>query len=149
MFDFPVVIFVEESEDLSEVLRLFLEQLVENVEFSPFDFVILVKVIGFQKNSLELRLLEAFQVLGVGRSFNVTSAFLHHLQDFIEETLPVLGVRNSESSLRSALLPYYLNSLVSFLPSYSGQVLNSFISLRVMMPSSSLSMILRKDLVKF
>lgn len=67
----------------------------------------------------------------------------------MEENLPALGVRNSESSLRSALLPYYLNSLISFLPSYSGHALNSFISLRVMTPSSSLSMILRKDLVKF
>jgi hypothetical protein len=39
--------------------------------------------------------------------------------------------------------------LANFFPSYSGQALNSFISLVVMIPSSSLSMILRKDLLKF
>lgn len=84
-----------------------------------------------------------------GGSFDVSSTFLDHLEDYIRRKLPALGVRNSESSLRSALLPYSLNSRVNFLPSYSGQVLNSFISLLVMMPSLSLSMIRRKDLLKF
>jgi hypothetical protein len=122
---------------------------VEDVVLGPLDLLVPVEVVGLQELLLDLCLVEVLQMLGVGGSLDVSCAFLHHLEHYLKRALPILGVRNSESSLRSARLPYSLNSFMSFLPSYSGQALKSFISLRVMMPSSSLSMILRKDLVKF
>lgn len=147
--DFPVVVLVEEAEDLSEVFGLFLEELSGDMEFSPFDFVVVIEIEGFKEFLLNFFTVEVLQVVGVGGSFNVSNAFLDHVEDCIDSSVPILGVRNSESSLRSARRPYSRNSLASFFPLYSGQMLNSFISLAVTIPSSSLSMILRKDLVKF
>lgn len=42
MFNDPVVVFVEESEDLPQVLRLFFEELVEYVELCPLDLIVFV-----------------------------------------------------------------------------------------------------------
>lgn len=81
VFDFPVMVFVEESEDLPEVLRLLFQELVENVEFSPFDFLVVVQIIGFQELLLQLGLLEVLEVFGVAGSLNVARAFLDHLED--------------------------------------------------------------------
>lgn len=81
VLDFPIMVFVEESEDLSEILRLLLEQLIEDVEFRPFDLLIVVQIIGLQKLSFELSFLETLEVLRVGSSFKVASTFLNHLQD--------------------------------------------------------------------
>lgn len=149
VFDLPVVVLIEKPEDLSQVFGLLLEELGEDVELGPLDLIIFVQIEGLEKFLLDLLAVEVLEVLGVSGGLDISSAFLHHFQNCIVSGLPSLGLRNSESSLRSALLPYSLNSLVNFFPSYSGQALNSFISLVVMMPSSSLSMILRKDLLKF
>ena len=149
VLDFPVVVFVEKPEDSCKVLGLLLEEMVENVEFCPLNLLVVVQVVGLQEFFFDLAFLEVLEVLGVGGSLDVSNAFLHHFHNYMESSLLILGFKNSDSSLRSALLPYSLNSLASFLPSYCGQALNSFISLSVSIPSSSLSMILRKDLVKF
>ena len=149
MLDLPVVVLIEKPENLSQVLGLLLEELREDVELGPLDLIILVQIESLKKLLLDLLTVEVLEVLRVSRTLDISSAFLHHFQNCIEWALPSLGLRNSESSLRSALLPYSLNSLANFFPSYSGQALNSFISLVVMIPSSSLSMILRKDLLKF
>ena len=45
MFDNPVVVLIEESENLSEVFAGFLEEVVEDVVFSPFNALVVVKVI--------------------------------------------------------------------------------------------------------
>lgn len=149
MFDDPIVVFVEETENGSEVLGLLLQKLVEDVELGPHNFFVTVKIISLKELFFDFCLVEVLQMFGVGGSLDVSCTFLDHLEHYIKRPLPNLGVRNSESSLRSALLPYSLNSFMSFFPSYSGQALKSFISLRVMIPSSSLSIILRKDFVKF
>jgi hypothetical protein len=146
MLDLPVVVLIEKPENLSQVFGLLLEELREDVELGPLDLIILVQIESLKKLLLDLLTVEVLQVLRVSGTLDISGALLHHLQNCIGCALPSLG---SESSLRSALLPYSLNSLANFFPSYSGQALNSFISLAVMIPSSSLSMILRKDLLKF
>ena len=135
MLDDPVVVLVEEPEDLPEVFGLLLQQVVEDIELSPLDFLVIVKIISTQKLLLDLSLVQVLEVVGVGGVLDVSGAFLDHLEHCIELPLPALGVRNVESSLRSAFLPYSLNSFMSFLPSYSGQALKAFISLSVRTPS--------------
>ncbi len=80
MFNFPVVILIEEAEDLTEVLRLLLQQLCEDVKLSPLNLAILVQIKGLQQLLLDLLTVQVLQVVGVSGSFNVTSALLHHLQ---------------------------------------------------------------------
>ena len=94
MLDLPVVILVEEPEDLPEVLGLLLEELVEDVELSPLDLVIIVEVIGLKQLLLHLLTVEVLEVLGVDGGLDVSNALLHHLQDCIKEGLPSLGLRN-------------------------------------------------------
>ena len=53
VLNFPVVVLIEKSEDLSDVLGLFLQKLVEDVEFSPFNLLIVVKIIGLQEYFLD------------------------------------------------------------------------------------------------
>lgn len=81
MFDLPVVVLVEESEDLSEVLRLLLEELVEDVEFSPSDLVIVVQIISLQQLLFDFLAVQVLQVIGVDDSVDVANALLDHLQD--------------------------------------------------------------------
>ena len=149
MRNLPVVIFIEESEDLSQVFRLLLQELICNVELCPFNLLIVVQIISLQQFLFDLISIELFQMFRISRSFNISHTFLNHLQHWIIQSIPDLGVRNSESSLRSALRPYSLNSLYSLFPWYSGQVLKFFISFSVMIPSLSLSIILKNDFVKF
>lgn len=79
VFNFPVVIFIEESEYLSKVLGLFFEELVKDVEFSPFDFLIVVEVVGFEKFLFDFLFVEVLQVFGVSCGFDVSCAFFDHL----------------------------------------------------------------------
>ena len=44
MLDDPVVVLVEESEDLPQVLGLLLEEVVEDVEFGPLDFLVVATI---------------------------------------------------------------------------------------------------------
>lgn len=81
MLDLPVVVLIEEPEDLPEVLGLLLEELVEDVELSPLDLVIIVEVIGLKQLLLDLLLVEVLQVFWVGGGFDVSNTLLHHLQD--------------------------------------------------------------------
>jgi hypothetical protein len=48
MGNLPIVIFVEESENLSKIFGLFFEELISDVKLSPFDFFIVVQIIGFK-----------------------------------------------------------------------------------------------------
>jgi hypothetical protein len=105
VLDDPVVVLIEEAEDLSQVLGLLLEELVEYVVLRPFDLVVVVQIVGFQQFFLDLSSVEVLQVLGLARSFDIASALFHHFQNCIELWLPDLGVRKLESSLRSALRP--------------------------------------------
>ncbi len=79
--DFPVVVLVEEAEDLSEVLGLVLEELSGDVEFSPFDFVVIVEIEGFKEFLLDFFTIEVLEVVGVGGSFNVSDALLDHVEN--------------------------------------------------------------------
>ena len=81
MLNDPVVIFVEESEDRSQVLGLLFEEMVEDVVFSPFDFLVTVQVVGFKQFFLDFGLLEIFEVLRIGGSLDVAGTFLNHLED--------------------------------------------------------------------
>lgn len=81
MLDLPVVVLIEEPEDLPEVLGLLLEELVEDVELSPLDLVIIVQVVGLQQLLLDLLAVQVLEVLWVDGSFDVPNALLHHLQD--------------------------------------------------------------------
>lgn len=81
MLDLPVVILIEEPEDLPEVLGLLLEELVEDVELSPLDLVIIVEVIGLKQLLLDLLLVEVLQVFWVGGGVDLSNTLLHHLQD--------------------------------------------------------------------
>ena len=65
VLDDPVVIFVKESEDLSQVLWLLLEELIEDVVFGPFYFLIIIKIISFEKLLLDFDFVELFQMFGV------------------------------------------------------------------------------------
>ena len=49
MLDDPVVVLVEEPEDLPEIFGLFLQQVVEDVVLSPLDLLIIVKIISLEK----------------------------------------------------------------------------------------------------
>lgn len=77
----PIVVLVKESEDLSEIFGLFLKELIEDVEFSPFDFLIVVEIISLQKFSLQLSSFESLKVIRVRSSFEIASALLNHFQD--------------------------------------------------------------------
>lgn len=79
MFDDPVVVFVEESEDLSEVLGLLLHQLVEDVELGPLDGLVVVEIVSSQQGFLDFDLVEVLDVLRVGGLLDVAGAFLDHL----------------------------------------------------------------------
>ncbi len=84
MLDFPIVVLVEKVEDFSKVLGLFLAlevDLVEDVELSPFDLVIVVEIVGLQKFSLDFLSVEVLQVVGVGSSLNASLASLDHSHD--------------------------------------------------------------------
>jgi len=81
VLDHPVVILVEESEYLPEVLGLLLQELVEDIEFSPLDLLVVVKVVGLEKDLLDFLLVEVFKVLGVGCLFDIASTFLYHTED--------------------------------------------------------------------
>jgi len=78
MFDSPVMVLVEESEDLSQVLGLLLKELIENVEFSPFNLIIIIQIVGFQKFLLNLSFVEILKVLWVDSSFDLSLAFFNH-----------------------------------------------------------------------
>ena len=81
MFNFPIVVLIEESEDLPEVLGLLLAlevDLVEDVVFSPFYLVVVVQIISLQKLSLNFLPVQIFQMLGVGGSVNASLASLNH-----------------------------------------------------------------------
>lgn len=80
VLDLPVVVLIEEPEDLPEVLGLLLEELVEDVELCPLDLVVVIEVIGFQKSFLHLFTVEVLEVIGVGGLLDVTHALLHHFQ---------------------------------------------------------------------
>ena len=94
VLDLPVVVLIEEPEDLPEVLGLLLEELVEDVELGPLDLVIIVEVVGLQQLLLHLLAVQALQVLGVGRSLDVSHALLHHLQDWVKSRLTEFGVED-------------------------------------------------------
>jgi hypothetical protein len=81
VLDFPVVVLVEESEDEAEVLGLFLHEVIEDVELSPLDLLVVVQVIGFQKFTFELCLLKVLQVFGVGSGLNISGTLFNHLED--------------------------------------------------------------------
>ena len=49
VLDDPIVIFIKESENLSEVLWLLLQELIEDVVLSPFDLFVIVKIICLKK----------------------------------------------------------------------------------------------------
>jgi len=81
VLNFPVVVLVEEPEDLSEILRLLLAlevDVVENVILSPFDFVVIVQIEGLQKFLLNFFSVEVLQMFRVGSSVNVSFAPLNH-----------------------------------------------------------------------
>ncbi len=81
MFNFPIVVLIEESEDLPEVLGLLLAlevDLVEDVVFSPFYLVVVVQIISLQKLSLNFLSVQIFQMLGVGGSVNASLASFDH-----------------------------------------------------------------------
>ena len=88
------MVLIEEPEDLPEVLGLLLEELVEDVELGPLDLVIIVEVVGLQQLLLHLLAVQVLQVLGVGRSLDVSHALLHHLQDWVKERLTEFGVED-------------------------------------------------------
>lgn len=111
------MIFIKKSENLSEVLRLFLEELVEDVKLRPFDLIIIVKVIGLQKDLFDLFAIQILEILWVDYFVDISCTFLDHLEDWIYLILPEAGSKALESSLRSAFLPYSLNYLVNLLPS--------------------------------
>lgn len=94
VLDLPVVILVEEPEDLPEVLGLLLEELVEDVELGPLDLVIIVEVVGLEQLLLDLLAVEVLEVFWVDGGLDVSDALLHHLQDYIRRALPSLGLRN-------------------------------------------------------
>jgi hypothetical protein len=81
VLDLPVVILIEESEDLPEVLGLLLQELVEDVVLRPLDLVVVVQVVRLQQGLLNLLPVQVLYVVGVGRTLNVSNAFLNHLQD--------------------------------------------------------------------
>ena len=58
LFDDPVVVLIEESEDLSEVLRLFFHLLIEDIVFSPLNFAVLIQVVSSKEFSLDFCLVE-------------------------------------------------------------------------------------------
>lgn len=80
MLNDPVVIFVEESEDLSEVFGLFGQQLVEDIVLSPLDLLIVIKIIGFKELLLDLNFVQVLEMFGIGGLFDVSSALLNHLE---------------------------------------------------------------------
>ena len=80
MLDFPVVVLIEETEDLSEILRLLLKELVEDVVFSPSDLVIVVQIISLEELLLDLFLVQVLKVVRISGSFDVANTLLHHLQ---------------------------------------------------------------------
>lgn len=80
MLNLPVVILIKEPENLTEVLRLLLEQLAEDVELSPLDLVILVQIKGLEQFLLDLLTVQVLEVVGVGGGLDVSSTLLHHLQ---------------------------------------------------------------------
>lgn len=65
MFNDPVVVLIEESEYLSQVLRLFFLELVEDIVLCPFDLLIIIKVISFKKFLLKFDFVELFKVFRV------------------------------------------------------------------------------------
>jgi hypothetical protein len=79
--DFPVVVLVEEAEDLSEVFGLVLEELSGNMEFSPFDFVVVIEIECFKEFLLNFFTVKVLKMVRVGGSFNVADAFLDHVKD--------------------------------------------------------------------
>ena len=81
MLNHPVVVLVEESEDLAEVLWLLLHQGVEDIVFSPLDLLVVIKIIGLKKFLLDLGFVEVLKVFWVGCSLDVSSAFLDHFKD--------------------------------------------------------------------
>lgn len=81
VLDDPVVVLVEESEDLPQVLGLLLEEVIEDVEFGPLDFVVVVKVVGLKEFLLEFCLVEIFEVVGIGSLFDVPCALFDHLEN--------------------------------------------------------------------
>lgn len=81
VLDDPVVVLVKESEDLSQILRLLLEEVVEDVEFGPLDFIVVVKVVGLKKFLLEFCLVEIFEVVWVGGLFDVPCALFNHFEN--------------------------------------------------------------------
>lgn len=81
MLDLPIVILIEEPENLPQVLRLLLEQLAEDVELGPLDLIILVQIKGLQKFFFDLLAVEALEVVGVGGGVDVSGALLNHLED--------------------------------------------------------------------
>ena len=80
-FNDPVVVLVNKSEDLSQVLRLFFKQSVENVVLSPLDIVVIVQVISIKKNLLKLSFLQIFEMIRVGSLFDISGTFFHHLKN--------------------------------------------------------------------
>jgi len=58
MLDDPIVVLVEESKDLSEVLWLLFHFLIEDIILSPLNLIVLIQVVGFKKFSLKLNLIE-------------------------------------------------------------------------------------------
>jgi hypothetical protein len=80
MRNLPVVIFIEESEDLSQVFRLLLQELICNVELCPFNLLIVVQIISLQQFLFDLISIELFQMFRISRSFNISHTFLNHLQ---------------------------------------------------------------------
>ena len=58
MLDDPIVVLVEESKDLSEVLWLLFHFLIEDIILSPLNLFVLIQVVGFKQFSLKLNLIE-------------------------------------------------------------------------------------------
>ena len=81
VLDLPVVVLIEEPENLTKVLGLLLQQLAEDVELRPLDLVVLVQIEGLQKFLLDLLAVEVLEVFGVGGGVDVASALLDHLED--------------------------------------------------------------------
>lgn len=84
VFDSPVVVLVEESENLSQVLGLLLKELVENVEFSPLDLIIIVQIVCLQKFLFNLSFVEVLKMFGVDGSLDLSFAFLNHFKDYFK-----------------------------------------------------------------
>ena len=81
VFDHPVMVLIEKSEDLSQVFGLLLQEMVEDVELSPFYFFVIVKIISLKQLLLEFCLVEVFKVVWVGSLFDIASTFFNHFEN--------------------------------------------------------------------